>query len=162
MPEKEAGSYPGGRVWGASPLAEIFSQHTAGVLVVVAVAAEILPVAAVWRVVVVVAVTVMHGQQVDAGAIELAAALGANRAVDLQRFCAVVAVAVHLAPHPLYEGGGFCGAGEGHCPGASGFHQWYPVDSGDLLTTTVQKNIDVPGVPMKRITRAATHKQIAG
>ncbi|OGR26004.1 MAG: hypothetical protein A2X83_12385 [Desulfuromonadales bacterium GWD2_54_10] len=51
-----------------------------------------------------VAVPVVDRQLVQVGAIELAAALGADRTMDLQRFRAVVAVAVHLVPHPLDKG----------------------------------------------------------
>ena len=61
--------------------------------------AEVLPVRAIGRVVVMIAVLVMDSQQVEAGRIKLAAAFGADRAMDLQRFSPVVGVIVHLAAH---------------------------------------------------------------
>lgn len=67
----------------------------------------------------VIAVSVVNSQQVQAGLIELPAALGADRTVDLQRFRTIVAVALCLAPHLFYQGSGSSGVGEGDGPGAS-------------------------------------------
>jgi hypothetical protein len=88
-------------------------------LVIVAVVAQVFPVAAIRRVIVMIAVPVVDGQQVYAGGIELAAALGTDRAVDFERFRPVIAVIVNLAPHPLEDGGGLVGAGEFYGSGAS-------------------------------------------
>src|SRR5262249_59905619 len=63
------------------------------VLVVVAVDAEVLPVAAVGRVVVVVAVLVVHGEEVQVGALELARTLGADPAVEGERALAIALLA---------------------------------------------------------------------
>jgi len=62
------------------------------VLVPVAVDAEVLPVAAVGRVVVAVAVLSVDGQQVEIRAVELARALGADPAVERARARAARAV----------------------------------------------------------------------
>ena len=88
-------------------------------LVVVAVAAQVFPIAAVGRVIVVVAVLMVDRQLVQGGVIELAAALGADRAMDLQRFCAVVAVTVHLSTHPLDQLICLFNAGQGYSSGPS-------------------------------------------
>ena len=88
-------------------------------LVLVAVDAEVFPVAAVGRVVVVVAVLVVDGQQVQAGRVELPAALGADRAVDLDGFGPVVGVVVDAVPHAFDQGFGLFGAGEGDGSGDS-------------------------------------------
>ena len=64
--------------------------HTGwAVLVVVAIDAEILPVAAVGRIVVVIAVLVVHREQVEVARLELAAAPGADRPVQGERPLAV-------------------------------------------------------------------------
>src|ERR1043166_3908570 len=65
--------------------AEVIGQDAAAMLVLVAVRAEVLPIAAVGRIVVVVAVFVVHREQMQVGLIELARALCANPSVDLQR-----------------------------------------------------------------------------
>ena len=88
-------------------------------LVIVAVVAQVLPVAAIGWVVVVVAVPVMDGQEIDVGLIELAAAFGADLTVDLQRFRPVVGVAVRFAAQPLEDGCSLIGAGKGDGSGAS-------------------------------------------
>jgi len=66
----------------------------ARVLVLVAVDAQQLPVAAVGRVVVVVAVAVMHGQLLHVGARELARAAAADPRIQLQRPLAVRSLAL--------------------------------------------------------------------
>lgn len=53
-------------------------------LVVVAVTAQVFPIAAIGRIVVVVAVFVVDRQLIQGGAIKLAAAFGADRPMDLQ------------------------------------------------------------------------------
>ena len=95
-------------------------------LVLVAVGAQVFPVAAVGRVVVVVAVLVVDGQQVQVGLAEFPAALGADRAVDSDGFHAVVAVVLNLAPHALDERGRLRGAGEGDGLRASWSHVVFP------------------------------------
>jgi hypothetical protein len=52
--------------------------------IIVAMGAEILPIRSIGGVIVVVAVPVMYGQEVEARLIELTTALGADRAMDLQ------------------------------------------------------------------------------
>ena len=74
-------------------------------LVLMAVDAKVLPVAAVRGVVVVVAVLVVDGQQMEVRAVELARTLRADPAVELER-----ALAVALLPG---AGGGSCLADEG-------------------------------------------------
>lgn len=62
-------------------------------------------------VIVVIAVLVVNSQQVKSGRIKLAAAFGADRAVDLQRFRPVVGVIVNPVPHPFEDRGSLIGAG---------------------------------------------------
>jgi hypothetical protein len=88
-------------------------------LVIVAVNTEVLPVRPIGRVILVIPVPVMYCQQVEAGLIKLPAAFGADRSMDLERFCPVVAVTVNLSPHPREYGSGLIGAGECDCSGAS-------------------------------------------
>src|SRR5262245_17671517 len=73
----------GGRRLAVRPVAagEVVSQQLAAVLILVAVHAEVLPVAPVGRVVVVIAVLVVHGQEVQRVGIELARAFRTNPAV---------------------------------------------------------------------------------
>ncbi len=67
----------------------------------------------------VITVLVVNSQQIQTGRVKLAAALGADRAVDLQRFRPVVGVAVNLAAHLFKEGGSLIGAWESDCSGTS-------------------------------------------
>src|SRR5688572_31970088 len=69
----------------------------ARVLVLVAVDAEHFPIRAVGRVVVMVAVAVMHGELAQTLAVELSRAAGADPREDLQRLAAVIG----LLRHPL-------------------------------------------------------------
>ncbi len=69
--------------------AEIVGQETAAVLVLVAVDAEVLPVAAVGRIVVMIAVAVMDGQQVQRVRLELAGALRADPSMQGERAFAI-------------------------------------------------------------------------
>ena len=78
---------------------EIIPEQATAVLVVVAIDAEVFPVAAVRRVVVVVAVLVVHGEQVEIRRVELTCALGANPAVDFQRAGAITVLASARAAH---------------------------------------------------------------
>src|SRR5262249_19848533 len=75
------------------PPREVLGEHAAAVLVVVAVDAEVLPVAAVGRVVVMVTVAVVDGEQVQVRALELARALGADPAVQGERALAITLLA---------------------------------------------------------------------
>ena len=72
--------------------------------VVVAIGTEVLPVAAVGRIVGVVAVLVVDGQQVEVVLLELAAALGADPAVQLERAGTVVIGRVGLPAHRADQG----------------------------------------------------------
>ena len=65
-------------------LAEILTQQAATVLIVVAMVADIFPVGTIGRVVMVVAVLVMDGEMVQVGSFKLAAALGADPAMNTQ------------------------------------------------------------------------------
>jgi hypothetical protein len=51
------------------------------VLIIVAIGAEVFPVAAIGWIIVVVTVAVMHGQEMEIGLIELAGAFGADPSV---------------------------------------------------------------------------------
>ena len=62
--------------------AEIVSQKAPAVLVVVAVDAEILPIGPVRRIVVVVTVSVVHGQKMPVRVVEFPAALSADEPVN--------------------------------------------------------------------------------
>src|SRR5690348_16849364 len=73
---------------------QIVGEEVAAVLVVVAVRAQVLPVRAVGWIVVVVAVPVVDGQQVEVRGVELARALRADPPVQLERARAVVAPAL--------------------------------------------------------------------
>src|SRR5688572_14924236 len=75
--------------------AKVVAEEALRVLGLVALGAEVLPVAAVGRVVVVIPVLVMDGQQVEVLLVELARAAGADPAVDRERPCAVI-----LRPRP--------------------------------------------------------------
>lgn len=66
--------------------------HGTCVLVLVTVDAEILPIAAIRRVVIVVVIAMMHGQLVQILTRELTAAACADPAMQLQRLLAVAAV----------------------------------------------------------------------
>src|SRR5207253_1679048 len=70
--------------------AEIVAEDPARVLRLVTFGAEILPIAAVGRVVVVIAVLVVDGQQVQVLLVELASAAGADPTVKRERAGAVV------------------------------------------------------------------------
>jgi len=59
-------------------------------LIVMTMVAQILPVRAIWRIVVVIAIPVMDSQQVNAGAVKLPATFGADRAVDFQRLRPII------------------------------------------------------------------------
>ena len=87
--------------------------------VVMAMNAQILPVAAIGRIIIVIAVLVMNGQQIQGGRIKLTATLGADWPVDLQRPGPVVGFAVNLASHPLEDGSSLIGARQRDCSGAS-------------------------------------------
>jgi hypothetical protein len=63
------------------PSSQVISKQALGVLGLVAIDAEVLPVAAVARIVVVVAVLVVDGQQVEVLLVELARAARADPAV---------------------------------------------------------------------------------
>jgi hypothetical protein len=69
--------------------AQVIGQLLAAVFVLVAVHAEVLPVAAIGWIVVMVAVAVVDGQQMERVGLELARALGADPAVNLERALAV-------------------------------------------------------------------------
>ncbi len=86
---------------------EVIAQAAAGVLVVVAVDAEVLPVRAVGRVVARVSVPVVDGQEVAVLFAELASALGADEAVDSQGLLAVVAPDVQALELLYHITGGF-------------------------------------------------------
>lgn len=47
----------------------------------------------------VIAIPVVHGQQIEIGHIELAAALGADCTMDAERFSAVVFIFFNVTPH---------------------------------------------------------------
>src|SRR5262245_13202945 len=78
-----------------APARQVIAEQPAAVLVLVAIDAEVLPVAAVGRVVVVVAVLVVDGEKVEIRGFELASALRANPAVQAKGLLAVAE-----APHP--------------------------------------------------------------
>ena len=65
--------------------------------VIMAVGAEILPVAAILGVVVVVAIPVVDGEEVEAFPLELPAALGAYPAVQLEGLFAVAGVFIPVS-----------------------------------------------------------------
>src|SRR5262245_4409749 len=65
--------------------AQVVAEHFFRVFRLVAIDAEVLPVAAVGRIVVVVSVLVMDGQQVKVRCVELAGAAGADPAVHRKR-----------------------------------------------------------------------------
>ena len=69
--------------------AQIVGENAATVFVFMAVDAEVLPIRAVGRVVVVIAVSMMDGQQMQSVGFELAGAFGADPAVDGERALAV-------------------------------------------------------------------------
>ena len=88
-------------------LRQILGQQVAAVLRLVAVDAQILPVAAVGRIVPVIAVLVVDGEQMERGAIELARALGADPAVQDERALAIAeAPLAHLGHRPAIGGVG--------------------------------------------------------
>src|SRR5690242_7873455 len=72
---------------------QVITEDATRVLVLVTVDAEILPVAAVGRVVLVVPVLVMDGEEMEVRAIELPRALGADPPVQRERAFAVALVA---------------------------------------------------------------------
>ena len=74
----------------------------------------------------VITVLVMNCKEIEVGLIELAAALGADRTVDFERFCAVVGVAVNLAAHFFEDSSCLSGAGEYDSSGAIGSHDFPP------------------------------------
>jgi len=69
------------------------------VFVIMAEDAQVLPITAVGRVVIMVAVFVVNGQQVEIGEFELAGTLSANPAVQLEGTLAVVARGLGLGTH---------------------------------------------------------------
>src|ERR1041384_5416246 len=82
---RRSGSERGGKTARRSVLAgEVVPEDAPRVLVLVAVDAEVLPVAPVGRVVVVVAVPMVDRQQVEVRAVELPGALGADPAVECE------------------------------------------------------------------------------
>src|SRR2546423_11439639 len=88
--------------------AEIVAEKPLGVLGLVALGAEVLPVAPVRRVVVVVAVLVVDGEQVKVLLVELARAARADPTVQRQRARAVVEPArAGLADDAIDVGGGW-------------------------------------------------------
>lgn len=66
-----------------SVLGKVIAQNSPGMLILVAIDAEVFPVAAVWRVVGRIPVFVMDGQKVEVGSVELAGALGTNPPMKL-------------------------------------------------------------------------------
>ena len=74
--------------------AQVVGQDLAAVLVLVAVDAEVLPVAAIGRVVAVIAVLVMDGEQVQVRRVEFARALRTDPAMQRQRALAISAGAL--------------------------------------------------------------------
>lgn len=75
-------------------------------LIVMTVGAEVFPIAAVRRVVVVVAIFMVHGQEMQVGEVELAAALGANPPVELQGTLPIIIHCLLLpfhCPHQLVQ-----------------------------------------------------------
>jgi hypothetical protein len=87
--------------------------------VVVTMGAEIFPVRAIRRIVVMIAVSVVDGQEIEACLVELPTALGTDRSVNFKRFCPVIGVVINLAPHPFEHGSSLIGAGEGDCSWAT-------------------------------------------
>jgi hypothetical protein len=99
---------------------QIVSEQAAAVLVVMAVDAEIFPVAAVGGIVVVVAVFVVYGQQVQIVRLELAAALGADPAMQFQGAFPIVFVGSRCLLHLAHQFGCFLvGEGVGRLAGAA-------------------------------------------
>jgi len=72
---------------------QVLRQNQAAVFVIMAVGAEVFPVAAVGGIVVVIAILVVDGEQVQVVTLELPAAFGADPAVQLQRLFAVAGIA---------------------------------------------------------------------
>src|SRR6185369_13459926 len=83
---------------------QILPQHSPRMHIIVAMAAEVLPVGAVRRIVVVVPVTVMDSQEMSIRLIELPGASGADESVHAKGFLAVVGVVFD----PLSHGSGLC------------------------------------------------------
>ena len=75
--------------------------HIAGVLVVVTIKAEVLPVASIGRIVVVIVVFVVHGQFVQVLASELAPASPTHPGVNLERLRPIVPLAGISVPDGL-------------------------------------------------------------
>jgi hypothetical protein len=98
---------PPGRVPLHSPsipvTAEIAAETPPAVLVLVAVDAEVLPVRAVGRVVVMIAVPVVNGEKVPVLFLELPSALGTDEPVNSQGLCAVAVIRSLLSPHLTHK-----------------------------------------------------------
>jgi hypothetical protein len=77
---EKASRWPFGEL---SVLRKVIAENSPGMLILVAIDAEVFPVAAVGRVVGRIPVFVMDGQKVKVGSIELAGALGANPSMTL-------------------------------------------------------------------------------
>src|SRR6185369_2458017 len=90
--------------------------------VIVAMAAEVLPVGAVRRIIMMVAVLVMDSEKMSGRLVELAGAAGADQAVHLQGLLAVVGVVLNLLPHGPGPGLGFCLARQFHRYRPPGLH----------------------------------------
>ena len=75
--------------------------YIAGVLVVVTIKAEVLPVASIGRIVVVIVVFVVHGQFVQVLTSELAPASSAHPGMNLERLRPIVSLAGIAVPDGL-------------------------------------------------------------
>lgn len=108
-------------------------------LIIMTVHAQVFPVGTVGRIIIVIAVFVVHGQQVLVAEVKLPAALGANKAVDLQGKLPVVAgsgcVLFHF-PENLFNAFAFAGGFRpaGFLP-ATVVHDAYSFESGLLYAS---------------------------
>src|SRR5512139_956407 len=90
--------------------AQVVGEDVAAVLVVMAVGAEVLPIAAIGWIVVMIAVAMMDGQQMQGAGIELARALGADPSMQRQRALAIALGALRgLRPRGAHERAGIDG-----------------------------------------------------
>jgi hypothetical protein len=76
-------------VWWSSSTAQIIPEHIARVFIIVAVNAQVLPVAAVGRIVLVVVVPMVDRKEVEIVLIEIHPALGAKPPVNIERLASV-------------------------------------------------------------------------
>jgi hypothetical protein len=72
---------------------------------------------------VVIAIPVMHGQQIEAGGIELAAAFGTNGTIDTKRLGTIILIAVNLTAHLFDKCRRLSGTRENDGSGTIGFHR---------------------------------------